>query len=227
MKYEAILIDVDDTLLTFEAAGERALSQLFAELHMDKAVARLAYDPCNLACWAALERGEIDQRRLRYKRFEDFLLRMGSEEDPVKVSDRYTVLLSREGGLMPGALEAVRAIAREKPIAAVTNGITQIQEGRLAVSGLMPYLSAVVISEDVGCAKPDKRMIEAALSALGGIDQSRALMVGDSLSSDMTCARNAGVDACFFNPDGKPLPDDLPIAYVIGSLDELPAIANQ
>lgn len=224
-KYDVILIDADDTLLDFQAAERRALDALLIELELDTDDARHAYHTCNDACWRAIERGTLTQARLKYKRFEDFLACLGRKDDAVEVGDLYIELLSREGALMPGALEAVKAIARVRKIAIVTNGISRIQHGRMAASGLGPYIEALIISEELGVAKPDPRMIDAALEALGAVHKSRALMVGDSLVSDIGCAKNAGVDACWFNPSGVTAPEGLPIAYEIRELSALPAVA--
>ena len=107
----------------------------------------------------------------------------------------------------------------------MTNGIGEIQRGRMRHSPLGPLISALVISEEVGAPKPDARMIRAALDALGGVAPRDALMVGDSLTSDMRCAMNAGTDACWYNPGRAPRPDRLDIRYEIHALGQLPAIA--
>ena len=108
----------------------------------------------------------------------------------------------------------------------MTSGISFIQHGRLDASPLRPYLSALVISEEIGAAKPNPRIIHEALRQLGGIVPTRALMVGDSLASDIACARNAGVDACWYNPAGQPRPNDLPVAYEISDLAKLTEILD-
>ena len=60
---------------------------------------------------------------------------------------------------------------------------------------------------------------------LAGItDARRALMLGDSLSSDIAAAANAQVDACWYNPKGQKNEKGLPVAYEIRSLDEVDAI---
>ena len=224
-KYDAILIDADDTLFEFDQAERSALHKLLLEMGLDNDQALSTYHACNDACWRALERGEMDQAELKYKRFADFLAVLNRTEDAVSVGDRYIQLLACEGGLLPGALETVQTIAAQRPIAIVTNGITRIQNGRMAVSGLNDYVSALIISEEVGVAKPNPRMIEAALHALGGVAPQRALMVGDSLTSDIECALRAGVDACWLNAKGAQAPQGKPIAYEIRDIRELVSIA--
>ena len=225
MRYDAILIDADDTLLDFRAAEESALREMLRALGLDTPEAEACYRACNRACWAALERGEITQARLRHKRFEDFLRLQGRADDPAQVGEAYLETLSKQDILLPGALDVVRVIAEFLPVALVTNGIASVQHGRIDHSPLRPYLKAVVISEEIGCAKPNPRMIHTALKALGGVSPTRALMVGDSLQSDILCAKNAGTDACFLSPDGVPCPADLRPRYTIRRILELPPIA--
>lgn len=224
MRYEALLFDVDDTLLDFAAAEERALSRMLPAFGLDLPGAAACYRACNDACWRALERGEMGQEELRYRRFRDFLRAMDSPLDPVTVGDYYMNALSRESILLPGALETLQILAPRAPIAAVTNGIAFIQHGRIDGSPIAPFLSALVISEELGVAKPDPGIVHEALKQLGGIAPDRALLVGDSLTSDIACARNAGADACWVNPTGLARPQDLPIRYEVRSVRELPIL---
>ena len=82
-------------------------------------------------------------------------------------------------------------------------GLSAIQRGRLSRSPLLPLFDAIVISEEVGVAKPDPKLIEVALEMLGCTDKTQAVMMGDSASADIGAAVNAGVDSIFFSPKGK------------------------
>ena len=95
----------------------------------------------------------------------------------------------------------------------------------MAKSELRPYISGLVISEEVGAAKPNPLMLEKGMELARATDKRRALMLGDSLTSDIAAAKNAGIDACWFNPKGAANDKSLPIAYEIASLDEVDAIA--
>ena len=92
-------------------------------------------------------------------------------------------------------------------------------------SPLRHLIKGFVISEEIGIAKPDPRVLEIALKDLG-VDPGDALMAGDGLA-DMRCARNAGVDGCWLNPDGKTLPEDTKSRYEIRDISLLPDIALQ
>jgi len=145
--------------------------------------------------------------------------------DPAAVAEFYVEALSEQSMLLPGALEAVERIAEKLPVSIVTNGISRVQRGRISRSPLRHLIRDFVVSEEIGFAKPDPRVLEIALSNLG-VAPRDALMAGDGLA-DMRCARNAGVDGCWVNADGRALPEDLTPQYEIATIALLPDIALQ
>lgn len=213
MKYKAILMDSDETLLNFELAEEKALHILFDHLNMDCDSVSGDYKRINSGCWAAYEKGEMTQKELRIRRFTDFLALHPSAYPANEVADFYENALSMQHDELPGAYEAAKAISASLPIAIVTNGIATIQRPRMENCSLRPFFSEIVISEEVGFSKPRPEMLLIALQKLGGIDVKDALMIGDSLTSDMRAAQNAGIDFLWYNPKGKKRPDDAWITY--------------
>lgn len=213
MKYKAILMDSDETLLNFELAEEKALHILFDHLNMDYALVSGDYKRINSGCWAAYEKGEMTQKELRIRRFADFLALHQSVYPASEVADYYENALSQQHDELPGAYEAAKEIAARLPIAIVTNGIATIQRPRMENCSLRPFFSEIVISEEVGFSKPRPEMLLIALEKLGGIDAKHALMIGDSLTSDMRAAQSAGIDFLWYNPKGKKRPDDAWITY--------------
>lgn len=227
MRYAAILLDADETLFDFRAGEAIALRETLRAIDLSGEEAEAAYRRCNEACWRALERGEINQAQLRIRRFADLFRCFGRTDDPALADRIYVDLLSRQAIALPGAPEAVKALSRLAKLALVTNGISVVQRGRIGRSPFAPYLDAVVISEELGCAKPNPRIIHEALAQLGGISPTAALMVGDSLKSDIECARNAGCDACWINGKRVPRESSLPIRYEIQSIAELPELLRE
>ncbi len=225
MKYRAILIDADDTLFDFQAAEKHAIADVLTGLGITEVGADAAYSRINHKCWLDFEKGMLTQKELKIRRFRELITRYGVDADPKSAAIAYEEALSRQPILIDGALETVRQIAEALPVAIVTNGISTVQHGRMSRSPLRECVKALVISEEVGCAKPDKRMIEAALFALGGIGANQALMAGDSLTSDMQCAINAGTDACWYNPARHAVPETMNIRYVIDDIRDLAGVA--
>ena len=53
------------------------------------------------------------------------------------------------------------------------------------------------------------------------ISPSEALMIGDSLTSDIQGAINAGVHACWYNPGHKEAPEGMKIDYIIDRMEQM------
>lgn len=222
MRYKLILLDIDDTIFDFQAGNRNAVGELTAELGLASPTIFDEYQIHNHACWAALERGEMTQEILHVERFRRFLSAKGRSDDPKTVADRFAELLGRQAIPMPGAEEMLAAVSAQLPVVILTNGITVIQRARLARSPLSRYFGHVVISQEVGAAKPDPRIFEIALD---GVSPSDALMIGDSAASDILGANRAGVDSCWFNPKGKACPDGVRPTYEARTLAECARIA--
>ena len=60
-----------------------------------------------------------------------------------------------------------------------------------------------------------------------GFDPKEALMVGDSLSSDILGGIQSGIPTCWVNPHGKPAPQDIRPTYEISSITQLEALLDQ
>ena len=205
MRYQYLLIDNDNTIMDFSAAEAKALVDLFAsyDIPTDEETIRRYLD-INEALWKALERGETTQAKLTVERFAQFLAAMNrTDVRPEDMAAAYTQQLAKHPDLLPGAEDFIHAVHGRMKIALVSNGLSAIQRGRLSRSPLLPLFDAIVISEEVGVAKPDPKLIEVALEMLGCTDKAQAVMMGDSASADIGAAVNAGVDSIFFSPKGK------------------------
>ena len=107
------------------------------------------------------------------------------------------------------------------------NGNTVTQESRLKSAGIGPYFKGVFISEQIGVNKPAKAFFDACFAAIPGFRAEDAVIVGDSLSSDIRGGINAGVRTCWFNPARLPRPSDIVPDYEFHALDELPALLER
>ena len=202
--YELLLLDADETLLDFRRAETFALERAFADRGLvatPEAVAR--YDAINKEIWRRLERGEIDQARLKVERFALLFADMGVGLDAADFSELYLGWLGRGSFLLPGAEELCAYLAAKYRLAIVTNGIAKVQRPRFEASPIRRHFGAIVISEEVGAAKPQPAIFERACEAMGVLDKSRVLMIGDSLSSDIAGGAAYGIDTCWLNTSGS------------------------
>ena len=227
--YELLLLDADETLFDFRRAEAFALERAFAERGLaatTEAIAR--YDAINKEIWRRFERGEIDQATLKVERFALLFADMGVGLDASDFSERYLEWLGRGSFLLPGAEELCSRLAARYRLAIVTNGIAKVQRPRFEASPIRRHFEAIVISEEVGAAKPQPAIFARACEAMGIFDKSKVLMIGDSLSSDIAGGAAYGIDTCWLSW-GAPAPaaGDWPVVgapaptYIVRDLAEL------
>lgn len=225
MSFDTILLDADGTLFDFDLAELRAFEST-CTLHGIPGGAQTysTYHEINEGLWKLLERGGITQPQLRVARFERLFETLGMQGDPHAFNLDYAAALGRGTYLIGGALELCRTLSESRPLYIVTNGLLDVQTSRLADSLLAPYISRMFISEEIGCSKPRPEFFDAVFEQLGNPCRERAILLGDSLTSDMQGARNAGIASCLFAPDSAPQNHPL-CDYQISALSEFLPIA--
>jgi len=227
-EYRGVLLDADNTLFDYNRAESEALEETLAEAA--PGVPRLraveAYRAINSRYWTRFEAGEIDAASLKSGRWEDLFSALGIDGSPARAAAAYVTALSGKTHLLPGAGDAVKRLSGKTRLCLVTNGLSVVQRGRLARSGLAGFFSAVVISEEIGVAKPDPRFFHAAAAALGR-SAADLLCVGDNPVADVAGARAAGIEAWWFSPDGAAWPGPGAAPHVVKDLVELlPAVRD-
>ncbi|MFS9249314.1 YjjG family noncanonical pyrimidine nucleotidase [Streptococcus infantis] len=202
MTYKFILFDLDHTLLDFDTAEDVALTQLLKEEGVvDIRAYKDYYVPMNKTLWKDLEQKKITKQELVNTRFSKLFAHFGIEKDGVYLAERYQFYLAQQGQGFSGAMELLDSlIDRGYELYAATNGITTIQTGRLAQSGLAPYFNQVFISEQLQTQKPDALFYEKIGALIPNFYKNHALMIGDSLSADIQGGNNAGIDTVWYNP---------------------------
>lgn len=219
-----ILMDLDDTILDFGRAESRAIGRLLTELGLpsDEGV-RALYSEINLKHWKRLERGEITRREVLVGRFREFLAHLGSSYDPETVQARYEHLLSEGHFFIDGAPEVLEILAPRYDLYLASNGTGVVQRGRLESAGILPYFGGCFLSEELGAEKPKPAFFDGVFRALGEERRAGAVMVGDSLTSDILGGIRAGIATVWFNPKHRPPSPDIRPDREISSLADLPA----
>ena len=193
--YTCVLLDVDNTLLDFDAAERQALTDMLTEYDLPHdAAACETYHAVNRELWDALAKGQLTRKRLFQVRFSRFMQAVGVPDNGkgAAMNDRYEELLSTHADLMPGALTALEELGEVATLAIVSNGSISVQEPRIAASGIDRFMDGIYISEKIGAAKPSAKFFEYALRDLGITNRRRVLVVGDDLLADIKEAFDSG-----------------------------------
>lgn len=225
--YPWLWFDADGTLFDYNRAEAAALRNTFQALTLPFEDSYLeVYRKINHGLWQALERQEITQAILRSRRFELLMEALEMSGSAEEMSSAYVEQLSICSELMDGAYEVLQSFYANSQIAIVTNGLQSVQRGRLEHSAIRGFISQLIISEEIGAAKPGAAFFQAAFERCGHPPKSDVLIIGDSLTSDIRGGVDYGIDTCWYNPTGEARPEGLSIAYEIRHLRELPEVVQ-
>ena len=217
-----LLLDLDDTILDFKKAEAVALDTTLREFGLEPTeTVRSRYHLINKSFWEALERKEVTRQQVLVGRFRQLFDEMGIAADAEVISERYKENLGIGHYFLPGAEEAVKALSKEYDLYLMSNGTTTVQNSRLDSAGIRPYFKDIFISQQIGVNKPDREYFTRCFAKIEGFEPEKALIVGDSLTSDILGGINAGIATCWVNPAGaEPKPHIRP-DYQIPSITEL------
>ncbi len=224
-----LLFDLDQTLLDFHASEHIALKlvmeengQVFTEEHY------ASFKQINKGLWLEFEKGLISKTELFESRFRRLFEECGCDTSGIellKINSDFIDHMSHNGVLMDGALDFLKKIRGALPdvrVYIITNGVTRNALGRIASTGLNEHICEVFVSDSIGFSKPAREYFDYVKKAVNEPDES-CIVIGDSLTSDMLGAKNAGLSSCWFMPEGdtEVAVKEYDINYTASSFDEL------
>ena len=234
MNYKLVLIDLDDTLFDYPKTEKTAFRNTFEELGFfvesklsnDKKEEiyekiKDRYKDVNLQLWKDLEKGAVDKDRLKVVRFEKIIEEFDLKYNPYEMSELYLKKLGE--GIFPfEATEKLCEYLHSKyKVGIVTNGIKEVQHSRIENSKIAKYIDKIIISDEVGVNKPDKRIFEYAMNYFEIMDKSEVIMIGDSLGADIKGGQNAGIDTCWVNLRNNVNDTGIVPKYEVNKLEKL------
>jgi 2-haloacid dehalogenase len=227
-RYQWLFFDADGTLFDFEKAQATALEQVFLHHGISYDVSHLAaFRQINSELWNALEQRQMTPDVLKVRRFEVLLAMVGAKHVPAPFSEVYLQYLCACPELIGGADELLRVLHGKYRIAILTNGLRAVQRNRLERSTIRDYVSEIIVSEEIGHAKPAREYFDEAFARVGNPARHEVLMIGDSWNSDMLGAAQYGIYTCWYNPGQQPRPASPGITHEIAALEELPSWLGQ
>ncbi|GGP56906.1 dUMP phosphatase [Shewanella algicola] len=217
-KYKWILFDADETLFHFDAFS--GLKLMFSRFNVEFSLDDFAaYQQINKPLWVDYQNGLINAAHLQHTRFTHWANKLSVT--PQHLNSQFLAAMGDICQPLPGARELVDSLSGKVNLGIITNGFTELQSIRLSRTGFQDAFSPVVISEQLGKAKPDVAIFNHAFSLMGEPEKRQVLMVGDNLHSDIIGGINAGIDTCWLNHHGAAVSDDISPSYQVSNLTEL------
>ncbi len=229
-KYDLIIFDADHTVIDFDEDERRAFRATFACAGVEPTEEMIEH------CWAYSAQNWHDlglndvhlpsvQAKYHQTYYEHVRLlvdyldkKYGLNGQTALAREVFDGTLSQSAHYIQNADELIKQLSKEYRVCIATNGLSEMQHGRL--QAVKPYLSGLFISEEMGVIKPNRDFFEYIL-AKTGVERTRCLMVGDSLSSDIAGANAAEIACVWFNRRGLPLPEEYRVDGTITRLVEL------
>ena len=223
-KYKYLLWDIDGTILNFELAERAAIRSLFDRFKLGECSDEMLmyYSQINKRYWQLMESGKIKKDKMLLERFIEFFSNKGINADiAAEFNKEYQIALCDTIVFNDDAMDIIKHQKKTCKIIIVTNGTEVVQEKKLERSGLNDIVDNVFISELVGFEKPNIKFFEKVILEVGIKDLKEALIIGDSLTSDIQGGHNIGIDTCWYNPKNEENTTLLNPTYTIRNLHEL------
>lgn len=226
MKYKNLFIDLDDTLWDTYHNNKECLEELYTDHHFDRYYASFEaffaiYWPHNELLWKQYREGAIDRQTLILDRFLYVLRPMGIEDkkEVLAINNDFLQRTTTKTRLVSGAIELLEYLRPSYRMYILSNGFREVQDKKLHNSGLAPYFTRMILSEDAGIQKPHKGIFDFALINTNS-RRKETLMIGDSFEADIFGAHQSRIDQLWFNPQELPLQEFTP-TYTVSSLEEI------
>lgn len=224
MCYDILLFDADRTLFDFDRSEKEAFKKIaprYGVVFSEDIY--LYYKRINDDFWDALERGEVTKSQMLVLRFERLLDSCGLPTAGAEgFNHEFLTALSEQCFAFDESLPLLTELKRRKKrMFLITNGVVFVQRGRLAISPLTAFFEKIFISDEIGYEKPSIEFFSAVINGISGFDKKRAVVIGDSLTSDVKGANDAGIDCIWFNEKKLPLPKGYEAKLIVNSLKEL------
>lgn len=221
-KITTVFIDIDDTLLDFNKCAKHSMFLSFREFSIaPKEEYFSVFTEENNLLWKRVEKRELALDELYKIRFDIILKRLGIEADGNKIEKAFLKNLNKSAEPVDGAKEILEFLSSRYNVYAASNAPYRQQIDRLKIADMMQYFSGVFVSEEIGFSKPSKEFFNYCLENSGNPNPCEVLMIGDSLSSDISGAAEMGIKTCWFNRKNGKNPQSIKSDYIVYSLGEI------
>ncbi len=205
--YKCVFFDLDHTLWDYECNARETLFELHQSHRLfDRGISfedfHLRFKTINFQLWQLYDRGLIDNSVIRDERFTQVLehFQVNDEKLSADLSYQYLYDCPKKSNLVPYAKEVLDYLSANYALTVVTNGFDEIQTVKLLSGRITHYFDHVITSQKAGFKKPARGIFDYALS-VNNLRCDEAIMIGDNLLTDIAGARNASIDAVFYNPE--------------------------
>ena len=224
---KTVLLDLDDTLFDFHRSEDVAISSTLSHFGIEPTDAiKKRYSEINRYVWGELELGNMTREEILVRRFDMLFSELSVSVPGAEARRIYEWNLGGSYFYIDGAEALLKELSDKYDLYIVSNGTASVQQRRILASGIAKFFKKIFISELVGYNKPKIEFFNACFAEITNFKRGEAIIVGDSLSSDIKGGKNAGILTCHFNRYGEEYNGIVP-DYTITDIKELPRLLDK
>jgi len=221
-KFDWLLFDLDNTLVDFNSSSKDAFVQVMTHLGVeDASVLYPIFNKINHQCWDEREAGLISHTELKNKRWVLFFEAAKIKADPLSINESYFEIIKTNPVWMDDAERLLIAIQNKFNNLIITNGLSEVQNPRIKKLDMAKYFGGIIISDEIGTAKPQKQFFSHCASLMGEFDNDKVLVIGDTLKSDIKGGNEFGFRTCWYNYYKKENDTDIKPNYEVNNIKSL------
>ncbi len=219
---QTIFLDIDNTLLDFNECARLSTIKALREMNLTYHDGIFTvFNEENDKLWLKIEDGTLSREELHKLRWCNIFERLQMDADGILMEKLFLHYIEESPVLMPGALELLTYLSPKYTVCLASNASEKRQTKRLSQTPIPPLVHHIFLSETMGAPKPEKGFFDACFARLPDASPETSIIIGDSLSADISGGTNAGLITCWFNPNRLAAPETYKIDYIVHSLAEI------
>lgn len=196
---KVVLLDIDDTLLDFHKGAEQAIKDTCSQYGITYSEQMLSiFFETNTLLWSQIEKETLTKPELYEIRWPSIFSRLGIDCDGRAFEESYRKTLKNIAIPVEGAIDMLCELSKIYRIFAASNASYDMQIERLTNAGMLQYFEDVFVSEKLGHVKPSREFFECCMKNIGDYRKDEVVMLGDSLSADISGGKAFGIKTCHF-----------------------------
>ncbi len=197
---KVILFDLDGVIFDFKKTEKHAIEKTFQHYQIPIDASMIAYyHQLNDSMWKKFEQNQLTKDEVTFGRFKIFLEHYGYDIDAVRFAADFQNALASGYYLYDDAYDILETLSKDYRLFAVTNGVSRTAYKRLDGTNTSQFFENVFVSEDLHAQKPSLEYFRQVMDAIEDFNPNEAILVGDSLTSDIQGAKNIHVYSVYLN----------------------------
>ncbi len=216
-----VLLDVDNTLLDFNLCATESMHKAArgVNIQLPENIFEIFHE-INTGLWHDIEKGKLTREGLYKIRWKTIFSEIGIDFDGEVFEEQFVKNLHTSAVPVDGAIELLDYLAPKYTLCVASNAAYEQQISRLRKSDMLKYMKHLFISEQIGAPKPSRQFFDACMRTLS-VPLDQVIMIGDSLTADISGARDYGLKTCFYNHARIKADESIGADYIVDSLYEI------